>query len=234
MTTEPKPDEAYRAYQAAPSPDTLHGVVKSLRPTIDYALASVNASDDPLVRSKAHIYAAEAVEKYDPRAGASLTTHVGHHLKQLSRTARQSRSPVRIPERVQLDAYNLNEAKKRFNDENGHEPDLIELADYTGMPVKWLSKVNSYALNMPSEAGYGGEVESSAPDFAQDAMDAIHHDSDHTDRRILELKVGYGGHQQLSPQEVATQLKLSPSQLTRRSMRLAKRIHDYQSAMESV
>lgn len=234
--TAPTTDEAYQAYRTAPTPATLHGVVKTLQPTIDYALASVNASDDPLVCSRAHLFAAEAVERYSPEhAGqASLATHVGSHLRQLSRTARQSRSPVMIPERAQLDAYKLSEARKRFEDEHGREPDMTELADATGMPIKRLAKIGQYAMSTPSEEGFGGEIESSTPDYAQDALEAIHQDSDHTDRRIIELKLGFGGHQQMEPQLVAQKLNLTPSQLSRRAMRIAKRMHDYQMALENV
>jgi DNA-directed RNA polymerase specialized sigma subunit len=226
-------DSAYAAYRANPAPDTLHGVVKTLAPTINYALASVNAVDDPLVRSKAQIYAAQAVAKYDPVYGANLATHVGHQLRQLTRTARQSRAPVKIPERVQLDSFKLSEAKKSFMDEFGHEPDILELADHTGMPVKHIEKLNRYQFSIPSEEGYGADIEHEGPDFAKDALEYIHHDSDHTDRRILELKLGYGGHAPLNPQEVGAKLKLTPSQLSRRSMRLAKRIHEVQSALET-
>jgi DNA-directed RNA polymerase specialized sigma subunit len=145
-----------------------------------------------------------------------------------------SRSPVKIPERIQLDAYRLSEAKKNFFDTHGHEPDMIELADTTGIPVKRLAKINQYALNMPSEENYGGDLEASVPDFAQDALEAVHHDSDHTDRRIIEMKLGYGGNTPLSPQDVGQQLNLTPSQLSRRSLRLAKRVHDYQAALEKI
>jgi len=233
MTTEVTSDP-YSTYKSNPTPETLHAVVKSLAPTINYALGSVNAADDPLVRSKAQIYAAQAIEKYDPEhaGGASLATHVGSQLKQLSRTARQSRAPIQIPERAQLDAYRLSEAKKKFMDEHGHEPDMVELSDYTGMPAKRLEKLNRYQYAIPSEEGYGADIEQEGPDFGKDALEYVYHDSDHTDRRIMDLKLGYGGNQQMEPKVVADKLKLTPSQLSRRSMRLAKRIHEIQDALE--
>jgi len=231
---EHTPETAYAAYQANPNLDTLNTTVKALHPTIQYALGSVNAADDPLVQAKAHVYAARAVKKYNPEhaGGASLATHVGNQLKQLSRAARQSKSPTQLPERAQLDSYKMFQAKKRYEDEHGHEPDVLQLADYTGMPVKRIEKVQRMQMSTPSESSFGGELEQGQTDMSPDAMEYVHHDADHTDRQILELKTGYGGTQQLSPMEICAKLRLTPSQLSRRSMRLAKRIQEMQAAME--
>ena len=238
MTDTPKhtPETAYAAYQAAPNMANLNTVVKALKPTIGYALASVNASDDPILQSQAEIYAAKAIKKYNPEhaGGASLATHVSTQLKQLSRSARQSRSPVGMPERAQLDAYQLHLARKSYEDEHGKEPDVVELSDYAGIPVKRIEKIGQMQMSTPSETGFGGELEQSNLDMTPDALEYVHHDSDYTDRRILELKTGYGGHKALSPQEVCAKLRLTPSQLSRRSMRLAKRIQELQASMERI
>ena len=238
MTEAPEhtPETAYAAYQAAPNTASLNAVVKSLKPTIGYALASVNAADDPLLRSKAEVYAAKAVKKYNPEhaGGASLATHVGNQLKQLSRAARTARSPVGMPERAQLDAYQLYQARRSYEDEHGHEPDVVQLSDYAGMPVKRIEKIGQMQMSTPSEAGFGGELEQASVDLTPDALEYVHHDADYTDRRILELKTGYGGHKPLSPQEVCAKLRLTPSQLSRRSMRLAKRIQELQASLEKI
>jgi hypothetical protein len=111
---------------------------------------------------------------------------------------------------------------------------MEELADHTGMPVRRLAKIQSYQVTMPSEAPFGGTLNDNPMDFSQDAIDYVYHDADHTDRKILELKTGYGGVQTLDPQAVGAKLGLSPSQLSRRSMRLAKRVQEMQDAMEHI
>ena len=79
MTDTPKhtPETAYAAYQAAPNMANLNTVVKALKPTIGYALASVNASDDPILQSQAEIYAAKAIKKYNPEHARSEERRVG-------------------------------------------------------------------------------------------------------------------------------------------------------------
>ena len=225
-------DQHYAAYKSDPTPDNLHNVVKALKPTIDYHLGQQNSLQDPLIRAKAVSYAADAVRKYDPKFGASLPTFLSSQLRQLSRAVRQSRSPVRIPERVQIESMKLNQAKQSFFDEFNREPDTLELADYTGVPVKRIEKIRTYQIAMPSEEGMGSQ-EISAPDFSKEALEYVYHDADHTDRRILDMKLGYAGHPVSPAKDVAVALNLSPTQLSRRSARLSKRIHDIEQILRS-
>jgi DNA-directed RNA polymerase specialized sigma subunit len=37
--------------------------------------------------------------------------------------------PVKVPERVQLDAYTISRAEKEFYDKHNREPDVEELAE---------------------------------------------------------------------------------------------------------
>ena len=234
MQTEPSVDDLYAAYKHRPSQDNLSAVVKALGPTVNYALGAVGAQGDPLVKSKALVYAAQAVQKYDPVHGASLPTYVSSNLRQLSRTARQSKSIVKMPERIQLDAYHLSESAKKFQDLHGREPDSLELADLSGMPLRRIEKVRKYARSLPSEASMPEGAEQNATDFTQEAMDYAYHDADHLDRRILEMKTGYAGHPILSAPEIGAKLGLTPSQLSRRSAKLTYRINELQNALESV
>lgn len=218
---------AYEIYQAERSPENLSKVVDSLGPTIKYSLAQYNSMDDPLVHGHARLFAAHAVEQFDPthEGAASLPTFVSSHLRQLNRTVRQSRSPVNMPERMQLDAYKMSQAVKSFQDEHGREPDSLELADATGMPIKRIAKVRRSQVAVPSEVNGGDLPGNDEPDHDAEALDYVYHDADHTDRRILEMKTGYAGHPVMPPQMIALHLKLTPTQLSRRSMRLTAKIN---------
>ena len=225
-------DQAYSAWHTEPSQANLSRVVKKLRPTIDYSLAQYNSAGDPLMRAKAMSYTADTVVKFDPGQGASLPTFLASRLRQLSRVARQSRSPVRIPDRIHVEAMQLNHARRRFFDEHDREPDTLELADFAGVPVKRIATIRRNQVPIPAE-GAMGEIEHQGPAYEEEALDYVFHDADHTDRRILEMKMGYAGHPVLSPRETALALNLSPTQLSRRSARLALRINRIRSTLES-
>ena len=199
-----------------------------------YALGAVGAHNDPLVKSKAMVYTAQAVQKYDPSFGASLPTFVSSNLRQLSRTARQSRSVAKLPERIQLDAYHLSESSKKFEEAHGREPDTLELADASGLPVTRIDKVRRYSKAVPAASAMPDATEQSGTDFQTEAVDYIYHDADHLDRRILEMKTGYGGHPIMTPTQIGAKLKLTQSQLSRRSAKLTYKINEIQHALESV
>ena len=225
-------DQAYAAYQADPNPDNLTRVVKGLRPTIDFGLAQHGAAQDPLLRAKAMSFAVDAVQKFRPDMGASLPTFLSSQLRQLSRAARLSRSPVKIPERIQLESMKLNHARKSFFDEHGREPDTLELADFTGTPVKRIEKIRKYQVAVPAEEAMG-EQPDTGPDYGKEALEYVYNDSDHLDRRVLEMKMGYAGHPMMAPQQIAVALSLSPTQLSRRSARLAMRINSITNTLQT-
>jgi hypothetical protein len=225
-------DQLYSTYKTEPSQDNLTRVVGALRPTIDYALGQRGLSGDPLMRAKSMSYAVDAITRYDPAAGASLPTFLSSQLQQLGREARQFRSPVYVPDRIRIESMQLNQAVQGFQDTHGREPDTLELADFTGTPVKRIETIRKYQVATPGEeaAGQTGTV---MPDYEQEALEYVYSDSDHIDRRIMELKMGYAGHPVLPPAKVGESLRLTPSQLSRRSARLALRINKINQILNS-
>jgi DNA-directed RNA polymerase specialized sigma subunit len=227
-------ETSFADYQTDPTPETLSAVVRTLRPTIDYALGSLQSQDDPVMRVKAHALAARAIQRFDPaNGGASLPTWVSSQLLPLRRTRRQMQTAVRVPERIHLDAYTLAKAEKDFVDKHNREPDVSELADFSKLPIKRIHTVRGAVRRTPSETAIGDGAPPIETDFTGEAVDYVHQASDHVDRRILELKTGYGGAEMMQPKDIAVKLKLSPTQLTRRSQRLTYRIQEIEKRLKA-
>lgn len=228
-------DSLYESYKLDPSQDNLRAVVDMLQPTINYSVNSINSGTDALIKNKAKILAAEAVRKYDPQFGAALPTWVSGQLMQLRRFKRSVGQPVQVPERIQLDAYALHRAEQSFIDKHDREPDLHELADAANMPVRRIQKVRNSFRATPSEAGLGDTTAGIATDFSDEAVDYVYRDADRIDRKIIEMKTGYGGkYPHMEPKHIAIRLGLSPSQLTRRSTKLTLRIQDIERDLQDV
>lgn len=232
-----KYEELYESYAAEPSTENLYNTVRSLDSTINYTLASLNSADNPVMRSKALVYTANAIRKYDPTAGAALPTFVTSELRRLIRDQRAINAPIKIPDRAMLDAHKIDQAEKQYEEEFGREPDLLELADFSGIATERIEKVRKQMPAMPTEEAFGESgLGDQTPDYEQEAMRMIYHDSDHVDRKIMEYKMGFGGKTQIPANEISTRLKISPSQVTRRSQRISKRIInilDDQNALNS-
>lgn len=238
MTTGSKPtdlDSAFNQYKADPTPDNLSSVVDHLNPVINYSISSINAFNDNLIKNKARVFAAQAVQKYDPASGASLPTWVSGQLMQLRRFKRSVNQPVKVPERIQLDAYTLSKAEQDFIDKYDREPDLDELADHAKMPIRRINKIRKTFRAMPSQSAIGEGMTQSESDFGLEALDYIYKDADKIDRKIIEMKLGYGGrYEPMEPKRIAIQLGLTPSQLTRRSAKLALRLQEIEKTLQDI
>jgi hypothetical protein len=228
-------DSAYAVYLSDPTPDRLNDVVDHLSPVINYSLSSINANADNLIKNKARIFAADAIKKFNPNSGAALPTWVSGQLMQLKRFKREVNQPVKVPERIQLDAYTLSRAEKEFFDKNDREPDVEELADYAKMPRKRIEKVRRSFRAMPSQGAIGDSFTQSETDFGVEALDYTYKDADRVDRKIIEMKTGYGGrYEPMAPNKIAVMLGLTPSQLTRRSIKLSLRIQEIEKNLQDI
>lgn len=225
------PETHFETYTREPSPANLHKVVDSLKPVMHHALSSIGAQDDPALRIHARTITAQAIKKFDPIHGANLATWTSNQLQQLRRMRREIQSPVHVPDRTQLDAFKLHQAEQSFFDEHNRMPDVSELSDKVSLPVKRIAKIRRSFLRTPSESAMGTQGAAEETDYAPEAMSYIHRDSDHVDRRIIELKTGYGGETQTDPKTIAEQLKLTPSQLSRRSARITLRLQEIEEAL---
>ncbi len=228
-------DNAYQAYISDPTPDNLSTVVDHLHPVINYSVSSMNEYNNNLIKNKARIFAAQAVQKYNPESGASLPTWVSGQLMQLKRFRRSVNQPIKVPERIQLDAYTLSKAEQDFIDKYDREPDLDELADHSKLPIRRITKIRKTFRAMPSQSAIGDTMTQSETDFGSEALDYIYKDADKVDRKIIEMKLGYGGrYEPMEPKRIAIQLGITPSQLTRRSAKLALRLQEVEKTLQDI
>ena len=229
----------YDLWKMAPTKDRLYEVTKSLKPTINSVLASMGASGNPDLASKARVIAAKAVQTYDPNAGVSLATWTSQQLRQLTRDKRKSDSVLSIPEGVMLDAYALYKAETEFEDENGREPTVTELSDLAHMSPKRIETVRKKFRRVGSDTSEDpesmtGGVEGYQTDFSKDALEYVYNSGDLLDKKLLEYTTGYGGTQPLDNKQIMEKLKLTPVQLTRRKASLSLRIKDIINDLEAV
>jgi len=229
-----KLNTAYDTYSQEPTPENLNEVVKRLEPTISYAVNQGGSYQDPLIKSEARIIAAEAIKSYDPNSGTALPTWTSTQLMRLKRKRREQATPLKLPDRVMTDAWSLEKAEREFIDENSREPDVVELADKTGISVKRISKVRESFRMMPSELSVDGMATQHTPDYLNEALEYVHHDADYLDRKILEHKTGFGGAEIMTPSEIAKRFKITPSQLSRRSKKITFRIQEIQDMLEDL
>lgn len=230
--------DVYHKWKDDPTAGNLYNVVSSLKPTIQSVIASLGGNS-PNIASKARVLAAKAIQTYDESVGVSLPTWVSQNLRQLSRDIRKSNSDIQIPEGVQLDAYSIFKAEQELADELGREPTVGEIANRAHLSIKRIQDVRRKNKKQGTESGSVGEdgqstVVQNVTDYTDEALRYVYEDSDMKDQKIIEYTTGFGGGQVLGSNDIMRKLKLTPVQLTRRKMRLSKRIMEIKDALEQV
>lgn len=240
--------ETYDIYKKEPSRQNLNKVVKSLGNTINYSLSANNASNDPLIASKAKLITAKAIKEFDPGYKVSLPTYVSSQLQKLTRVARDLRNPIKLPERFVYESQALKKAEDDFIDEYGREPDLSELSDASGMSIKKISDIRRKSIKQMSESQRfsGGEDESEdnqtsidetaaeGPDFLDEAEMYVYNGLDHKEKKVFEHLTGYGSTEVLSPAEISQRFDVSQSTISRLAKKFSKYIKDTYEALEEV
>jgi DNA-directed RNA polymerase specialized sigma subunit len=221
---EPDFEEPFRAWQATPSPATSGALLKAVDPILKSAIKSyASGGESPVIRGQAKTLALDAFKNYDP-ARSSLRTHLLSNLQRLRRVSAQSGQVIRLPERVARDRVLLDTSTQQLADELGREPSDMEIADFTGLPLKRIAQVRKAARPL-AEGRFvteSGEEETSAPavDPLQKRYDQwlefVHADLSPRDQYILERAMGMHGHKPMSPTNIAKALKVSPAAVSQR------------------
>jgi hypothetical protein len=226
------PQDHYTNYAKDPSPGNLNKVITSLKPVINQSLVSLGESNNPLLEEKARIYAVQAVKKYSPDYGASLHTWVRGQLMQLNRARRELNSPIKVPERIQLDAFHIRNKEQEFRELRGRDPDVQELSDLTHLPVKRLAKVRSQFYKVPTSAAMPDDsVSKYQSDYLDEAMGYVFDSCDYVDRKILEHRFNYGGGENLPNHVLGTMLGVRPDVLSKRYKKLEHKINNTYSTI---
>lgn len=224
----------YGRYAVEPTKENLFKVVSKMNPLISNSLNQLGEANNQLLRNEAMLMAADAVKTYNPEQGAALQTWTSSQLKQLRRKRRELNSVVHLPERVQIDAFNIERGMRELTDMNGDEPDLEELADYIKMPIKRINKVRAMQYKTPDAGSLSSEgVSQTQTDYTEEAMHYIYQDANKIDRKIMEHRLGFGGSKPLTNNELAAKLRIGPDVISKRLGRIISRVEKTYNILNS-
>jgi len=226
----------YEVYAAEPSSENMEKLVLSLQPTINYTLNSIGAGQDPVMKAKSRTHTVRAIKSFDPTK-ASLKTFVSNQLKALHRENRKRKAVVPVPEREQLDKFAIKRFSEEYMDQRGAEPTSLEISEGTNLPLKRIEKMLSASRpiqgDLMPETGEELSPGVTTTDWNREATEYVYMDSDNLDRRILEGTFGLYGKPVKDNVALANELGLAPYEMSRRRMRLSKKIIDIVKDLET-
>lgn len=225
--------EPYTAWKAAQTPETNAAMLTALKPTIEGAIRTHVGQANPLLASRAKVMALEGLASYDPARGR-LQTHLYNHLQGLKRANRQQTTILKVPERISLDRYQLQQMEDSLRAQLGREPTDIELADHTGFSPRRMARVRSYdpavsegmMADQETGGGFAGAV--IAPHVQREQLwrDIVYDELDDYHRRIMELAMGYGGRKPLPNHVIASRMQRSPGAISQAKARIQQRLDE--------
>ena len=244
-------DALYLKWKQEPSNENFKAVLNSVKPTINYALATYQGKGNPYIETQAKILASKAVKAYDPGFNVSLPTFLTSQLRKLTRIVRDANNPIKIPERTAYEIAELKEAERELLEKNGgREPDAVELSDHMGISVEKLENLRKRVVKQISEGSYfnnaisagednlqtasASENNQETTDYTKEAIGYVHNAADYRERKILEWSTGYGGTKILPPKVIAQKLGISESQVSRLTAKLAVQVEQNLRALEKV
>ncbi len=112
----------------------------------------------------------KAVERFNPRKGAKLSTYAALWIKQSIRRALSNQSKtIRLPVHVVDKVHKLNQALQRLTEQLGREPTDVELAKVLDIPRNKVAALRKLGVSPVSlDAPIGDEDDSRFGDIVQD------------------------------------------------------------------
>ena len=229
-------DAPFQQWQKTRSPGDLRRVVRAAEPVIQNAVTQyAGAKGSPIVKQRARLLAAKAIQDFDPQRGASLKTHVHNQLRALQRMAPAVVDPFSPSEHFRRQQVEIQSTIAAVQDELGREPTDEEIADVTSLPVKRIRKVRSrMRARIPSSVYDASAEDDESPDIADEEvtdeglwLDAVYHDLGEIDRMIMAHRTGYRDMEILSNTEIARRLNISPAAVSQRAARIQHRLDEF-------
>jgi len=170
----------------------------------------------------------KAVERFNPRKGAKLSTYAALWIKQSIRRALSNQSKtIRLPVHIVDKVHKLNRAIQKLTEKHGREPSDAELAKILEVPTAKVAALRKLGVSPVSlDAPIGDEDDSRFGDIVQDdgAMtpyellrvktmrQEIREQVKYLDPReaeILTLRFGLDGHSPRTLEEVGKRFKVT-------------------------
>lgn len=175
--------------------------------------------------AQAYKIAHKAAESFDPKTGLQFSTHLTNQLKKLSRLSTTYGATVRMPEAKQFRLQRVNMMEKALRDEYGRDPSAQEISEALGWNI---AEVSTLLMQRKRDVNVNSLMHS--PIFVDNSNDEwvhfVYQELAPRDQVIFEHKTGWGGKKEMTNEELAKKLGVSPATVSNRVKAITSRIQD--------
>lgn len=167
----------------------------------------------------------DALESYNPDAG-KLNTHINWHLKKTNRFIMHNQNFARIPEPMGNRIGDYQRAEDRLVQRLGREPSTMELADELKWPLAHAERMRKSLRKDLSASLFEFDPSSLQVSRWNEVKALVPYELSPQENAVFDLVAG-NQPRELSNNEVAAKLNLSPSRVSKIKANIADKIKGY-------
>lgn len=212
-------------------PDDLRPLLKSFKPLIrSRANSWANRADMPpeSVHMEFTNQAVNAFKTYNPDKGTQLGSWVTTNLQKAQRWVSTYQDPTRIQETRYYKTGQWDNAVANLDDQLGREPTTREIAEALGWSeaeAGRMEKEKRKSLYTSKFEGY--DPTSIMPSRESEVLKLVRYELNPEELNVYDYTIGANGKPQLRPGEIAKELKMSPSKVTRIRTSITAKIDEH-------
>ena len=228
-------EDAVSTWQKNSSKENTSAILKMMKPTMDSAINSYAQGMEREVRVPAATITLSALKNWDRNAGASPSAYVFNSLKRLNRISASRSAIIKYPEKAMAESKAVRDFMTKFEDDNGREPSLTEIADKLGMDEKKVDRLLSTNMVVSESSTIpldSFESQLGSKDLTQDDyFEYVYRSVGPVDQKIMEWSSGKHGKPMMSNNQIAQKLRISPAAVSQRKAKLQSKISDVMSLL---
>jgi DNA-directed RNA polymerase specialized sigma subunit len=213
-------------------PEDLRPLLHSFKPLIRARANSwVSRADLPpaAVHFEFNKQAVSAMKSYNPGKGAALGSWVTTNLRKAQRWISQHQDSMRFQENRYYRTGKWDNARSTLDDQLGREPTTIEMAEHLGWSEAEAGRMEMEKRKSTFSTGFEGyDPTSIMPSKEAEKLRMVRYELSPNELQVFDYTVGTNGKPQLRPGEIAKQLNLSPSRVTRIRNNITKKLGEYE------
>lgn len=177
------------------------------------------------IRGEAMKQAVKAFETFDPKAGASLGTHVTNYMQKVNRFVYEHQNVGRIPEHRIVQVGTFNKVKSELKSKLGREASAAEVGDELNWSLPEVERMEvELRREMPESAGMDSDFSFTSTSDAQKVLGFIYYELSPREKVVFEHLTGWAGKPKLSEAETAKAVGASLARVKKLKARIAEKI----------
>lgn len=235
-TTQVKEVEMWQAWKDSNEhPDMLRPLQKSMKNVIASKVnmySNLEGIPRPLIENEANNHFIAALRTYDPEK-AALKTHVTNMLKRVDRYVKTYQNAGRIQERRSQSWGDYQKAKSMLREELGRDPNSMELAERLSLELnrpitpKEAERFMKEDRRDLIESGIQGDTFVTLPTSSRLLLKVLPEELTSEENAVFERLFGINGQRQMKAGEIATELMMHPSKVSRLRNSIETKMKNY-------